>query len=222
MVILLATVTIKVPWELRRHMPTFTYTDDIPDANHNPSTDQPDMKINTNSIDSIIAVDHYSFEEGGLDRDGYHKIIHQAVEASDPTTIALINQIYPKNYTPDTTGGVADTQLFTRTASGAISQLTGNFLNAEGWQWIGGVLVQWGAIASTSSSGTVIFKDRVAGAIPFPNNCFNVSITLSSTAGFTTTCEVGVRDFTNLQFRWRSFNLSLGGSDGFYWIAIGN
>lgn len=43
---------------------TFTYTRDIPDAPNNPSVDQGPMKTNTNSIDSIIAVDHYSFSGG--------------------------------------------------------------------------------------------------------------------------------------------------------------
>lgn len=40
-----------------------TYTRDIPDAPNNPSVDQGPMKTNTNSIDSIIAVDHYTFAD---------------------------------------------------------------------------------------------------------------------------------------------------------------
>ncbi len=40
-----------------------TYTRDIPDAPNNPSVDQGPMKINTNSIDTIIAVDHYTFAD---------------------------------------------------------------------------------------------------------------------------------------------------------------
>jgi len=48
-------------------MPLISYTRDIPDAPSDPSVDQPIMKINTNSTDDIINVDHYSFNqnEGG-------------------------------------------------------------------------------------------------------------------------------------------------------------
>lgn len=42
-------------------MPTFTYNTDIPDAPNDPSVDQPKMKVNTNSIDDILEVDHISF-----------------------------------------------------------------------------------------------------------------------------------------------------------------
>src|SRR5258708_30758417 len=37
------------------------YTRDIPDAPNNPSGDQSKMKINTNSIDTLLQVDHISF-----------------------------------------------------------------------------------------------------------------------------------------------------------------
>jgi len=40
---------------------TFTYNNAIPAANNNPSVDQPDMLINGQSIESLIAVDHISF-----------------------------------------------------------------------------------------------------------------------------------------------------------------
>ena len=40
-----------------------TYTRDIPDAPNNPSVDQGPMKTNTNSIDTLVAVDHYTFAD---------------------------------------------------------------------------------------------------------------------------------------------------------------
>lgn len=48
-------------------MSNFTYTRGIPATNNNPSTDQPNMAVNTNSIDDLIAVDHVSFgqNDGG-------------------------------------------------------------------------------------------------------------------------------------------------------------
>lgn len=49
-------------------MPLITYNNGIPAANNNPSVDQPDMQTNTDAIDTLIAVDHVSFNnnDGGL------------------------------------------------------------------------------------------------------------------------------------------------------------
>lgn len=48
-----------------------TYNNDVPDGPNNPSQDQPKMKTNTNAIDTILDVDHISFnaDSGG----GEHK-----------------------------------------------------------------------------------------------------------------------------------------------------
>lgn len=228
-------------------MPTFNYTNDIPFADHNPSTDQPDMLINTNSIDSIIAVDHYTFEEGN--KDGYHKVIRQptgsgtqnltrsgagAVYANVPSNIANINQILSGQYTPDTTGGTLDTQLFSLTSSNVLSQLTGskltNTATSDGWVWIGGILIQWGFV-STSSSGTtstITFKDRIPGAIPFPNNIFFAGATLFSTNATTppelTGSGISVLNTTISITGFQVCFSSAGGGKGrgFYWLAIGN
>jgi hypothetical protein len=51
-------------------MPLFSYNRDIPDGPNNPSVDQPKMKINTNSTDDLIDVDHFSFDEAN---GGYHR-----------------------------------------------------------------------------------------------------------------------------------------------------
>lgn len=74
-------------------MPNFVYTTNIPFASHNPSADQPIMQVNTNSIDEILAVDHYSFNTGN---GGYHKTIRQVFVASDPVAIPGLGQYYSK------------------------------------------------------------------------------------------------------------------------------
>ncbi len=208
------------------------YTVGIPDTPNNPSNDQPPMKTNTNSINSIIQIDHHGFKDN---LGGYHTIIHQDAQLTDPANIPgppQINQIYVKSYTPDTTGGVADTQLYTRTALGAISQLTGHLTTStaisDGWQWVGGVLIQWGfvSLVGISFSGTVTFKDRVAGAIPFPNNCFFVNATRSVGAGTVPLATSG----SNVNIVGSSVSItgfdyvyfSTSGGRGFYWIAVGN
>lgn len=232
-------------------MANYSYNDGVPATNDNPTDDQPQMLINTQSIKSIIGEDHNTF---GINNGGYHTIIHQdnpvatprtrsgvgAVTANFPTPISGINQVFQALYTPDSTGATEDTQLFNLTGGGGVSQLTGSFTppaNAsEGWQWIGGVLVQWGRViiqtASGKDSGTVTFKDRVVGAIGFPNFCYTVLITPVS-KGTLPSSQISIsirRDPTNASttllmdkdsFSWFSYTNS---SDyrGFLWIAIGS
>lgn len=100
-------------------MPTnFTYTQNIPLATNKPSVDQPNMKINTNSINSIVAVDHLSFGQAtGTLSDGYHKVIHFSNQPADPAAIVGTGQLYTKTI-------LGDQQLFYRSGGGVITQLT--------------------------------------------------------------------------------------------------
>ncbi len=206
----------------------FNYTLGIPATNDNPSADQPLMKINNDNIPPLIAVDHVGFN---LNQGGYHTVIHEITQTIDPAAIAGINQIYSKNYTPDTAGGTADTQLFNRTGVGGISQLTGNSAQADGWNWVGGVLLQWGtvtsgAFAGGSATGTVTFKNRVGGAIPFPTNCFVVIpnpfwTTASISPNGSGTVNINQTTLSKTSFTWK-FNSNSGNYRGFYWFAVGN
>lgn len=47
-----------------------TYNLDIPDGPNNPSNDQPKMKTNTNSIQTLISVDHVGFNTNGSPPNG--------------------------------------------------------------------------------------------------------------------------------------------------------
>lgn len=60
-----------------------SYNNDIPDTANNPSADQPLLKENTNAIDTIIGIDHISFNspDGGT---------HQQVHLSDQSAPGLL------------------------------------------------------------------------------------------------------------------------------------
>lgn len=223
-------------------MPTvYNYDPNIPAANNAPRNDQPVMQSNAASIQGIITVDHENF---GSTTNGYHTIIHQrtgagtqnvtrsgpgAVFANVPASISGVDQLFAGLYTPDTTGGTADTQLFTLTGIGGLSQITGSFATTEGWAWVSGILLQWGTVSqafgSGSTTGSVIFKDRVPGAIAFPNNCFLVLTTpLVSFASLPSSqASINIRQSTlsNTQFSYQFFSNS-SNYIGFFWVAIGN
>lgn len=87
---------------------TFTYTRDIPFATHTPASDQPNMQVNTNTIDDLLKVDHISFNDANGGKHN-HVTFHNA--QSDPTLLNSETQIYPKTF------GAAATYLETFTAS---------------------------------------------------------------------------------------------------------
>ena len=218
-------------------MPNLTFYRDIPDGPNNPSVDQGLMKTNYNSIDTLIGVDHYSFNDNN---GGYHNIIHQPPVIVDPIAIPSVDQLYVKNVTPDASVTATDTQIFSRTGTGAISQMTGYkvatyvqgaITYTEGYQWQGGILYQWGYFILSSVNGTrtynIVLKDRKPGMIPFPNNCFLVTPTaLYDTSNIptpSTTEAIAVAQNTVTRF---GFSISLWANTtrftGISWSAIGN
>ena len=202
-------------------MGTFTYNGGIPDAPNNPSVDQPKMKTNTDSINGIIGVDHVGFNVSTVPpTGGYHTIIHSVLQGSDPAQIANIGQLYIKNYTPP--GGSTDTQLFFKTGAGGTSQLTGNKALNNGYQWLGGVLIQWGQVTSTASTfQTLTFSTN---NIPFPTNCFTVITQpygAGTPSGSQATVQIRKSTVSNTSFEW-AFITNGSNWTGFYWVAIGN
>lgn len=227
---------------------TFPFDPSIPDAPHNPSADQPKMLANNVSTFGWTNVDHVQF---GQTNAGYHTKIHQPNQivggqsawnpvsgsgvpaAISATKISGVQQTFAMNYTPDAAGATADTQLFTMTGGGGISQLTGNSALSDGWVWAGGLLFQWGTTTNSSTSqhkfSTVLFQDAInrPGGIPFPNNCFMIQATLNvvSTGQMAASTNITIRSFNATQFVW-VFNTSssngFGDYGSFNWFAIGN
>lgn len=203
-------------------MPTFTYNRDIPFSSNNPSDDQPNMLTNTNNTDDIIAVDHNSFN---VPNGGWHTTIHQENRVSDPAAILSVGQTYTKQVN-------TNVELFYRASNGAITQLTGpntSSASGNGYVWLpGGILLQWGSQSLGGSSdkrdGTVTFA---TSNIAFPNNCFNVQLTLSidSISNSTASNTIAVLSKSATNFVWK-YNSSSGSGSAdftpFYWVAIGN
>ena len=75
------------------------YTLGIPAATHNPSSDQPNMQINNDNINSLIGIDHVTFNATGAgERSGEHQHVTFGFPQLDPGKPASTTQIYPKTF----------------------------------------------------------------------------------------------------------------------------
>lgn len=199
-------------------MPNFTYNRDVPDGPNNPSDDQPDMKINTNSTDDLIAVDHYTFNNN---KGGHHKQVH------------LYNQAAP---------GLAgaDADLFANTAnSGAFgvqsypywqnalgSFLLVNFPTADaatGFTSLsGGILLQWGIVAGSNANTIPVLFPTPFLKATLPTPAYFVSIMPERAASspgpdFATVIVTGSISSTGFTIG----NIGSHTMVNWYWAAIG-
>jgi len=205
-------------------MTFLAYTSGIPNGPDNPSNDQPDMKINNDNIPIFVAVDHVGFN---TNLGGYHKIIHQTQNTVDPASIAGINQVYAKNYTPPYAGAPTDTQLFAESGLGGVSQLTGrNSIANGGWQWVAGTLLIWGNVttnfAAPNFQGTVTFTAISGTTIPFPNNCFQVYTSMNGNSTTPNFVQIVSKSATNFTWSFTVHSSAATSYTGFSWLAIGN
>jgi hypothetical protein len=158
-------------------MTTFSYNTGVPAANNDPSVDQPEMQINTASINSLLAVDHVSFNTTG---GGRHNQVtfagnNPATLPATPPVIFTNNQDGNGNNLP---GGLA--QLFYYTGTSAQSQL--QYTNSgAGYGSVllpGGIILKFGLQAGVSPSGLIITFPQA-----FPNNCFLAVACQEATTG---------------------------------------
>ena len=211
-------------------MPSFTYTRDIPFSTNNPSNDQPIMQTNTNSIDDIIKVDHYSFGSVG-NFDGFHKQVTLPVSSVIPTIAGNQGSVYTKTattatahtestlfYSPDTTGN--EYQL-TRTISTDFATFATNTnydgvhpTLAGGWTFLpGGLLFQYGFLPNPTNGAVITF--------PVAFTSFVSSITLG---GVRSNTDDKVISVTQGSISLTQFTVILSGSSlptGLSWMAIG-
>lgn len=180
---------------------TIPYNNGIPAANNNPSTDQPNMKTNTDAIDTLLQVDHVSFNTAS---GGTHKQI----------TFSSNNVPVPPVSPPILfTNNVAATpHLFFYSGNAAhssdqyVAAATGStFL-------LGGIILKWGVQVAANNNTTVTFTSA------FPNNCWSVVVSGGAAAGTQPTVNINTGSLSVSGFTIKMAN---GPSDVFY-IAIGD
>jgi hypothetical protein len=197
------------------------YNPNIPLATDFLADSQGQIKTNFSQLNAVYGVDHSPYTSAT--NIGYHQDIHIIKRTGNPTNVAGTQIVFTKDYTPDATGATVDTQLFTLTGANTLSQLSGRLQTSDGWVWIAGMLLQWGFVilpGTSNPTGTVTFKDRVAGAIPFPNSCFAINLTLRAVANTSSANTLAVLgNPTATQFQWMFTGSTSYAS--FYWTAIG-
>jgi hypothetical protein len=212
-----------------------TYTEGYPPDGSSLGTTKAVIRDNLDGTFLTLGVDHVN-NNGipGSNPAGYHTIIHEVTQTSTPMKISGVNQIFSGNpavlVNPQTSkpngSPSGDTQLFTLTGGGGFSQLTGGSAATNGYQWIGGVLIQWGVItgistpSNSNASGSVTFTSTAPAGVAFPNNCFGVQLTsfLSSAPGGA--WSSGISAYNATGFSWYTRGSSA--LTQLNWFAIGN
>jgi hypothetical protein len=173
------------------------------------------IRSNLDGTFETLAVDHVDNNgDPGNNPPGYHTIIHQVKQTSNPAPIIGINQLFSKVPTLPANG---DVQLFSLTGMGGLSQMTGSSSNANGtFLFVAGFIIQMSVVTTTNTSGLVTLPT------PFPNNFYSLTLTMKVSG--VTTHAGGIYYQQNppkTGFNWfvgdppTSYN-------GFAWIAIGN
>lgn len=154
-------------------MTAYSYNNGVPATNNDPSVDQPNMLINTQSINSIIATDHVGFNStgpaGGIGGQHLQVTFNGNNVPSLPATLATLfanNQDGNGNNLPN---GLS--QLFAYSGTAAQSQLQYTLNSASNSygsvMLFGGLILKFGLVTNLSTSGTTVTFGQ-----PFPTVCF--------------------------------------------------
>jgi hypothetical protein len=227
-------------------MANFPYNSNVPNPPDNPSADVGDMQTNSGSIANIIAVDHIGFN---LNNGGWHTILHQPNNANggpaiggqtawnpvvgsagrnavQAANIPGVQQTFTLNWTPQFGGGpgTTDTQLFTMTGNGGVSQLSGNnAITNGGWQWIGGTLLIWGNVSTDffAAPVSITFTTVSGTTIAFPNSIFQVYTSMNGTSSTANLVEITALSATGFSWKFTGGSGTHTSFTGFSWLAIG-
>lgn len=195
-------------------MPNFTYIPNIPAASHNPSVDQPDMQINTNSTNQIIEVDHFSFN---VNNGGYHKKVSLVDNAGPfPTPSGVGSVLY---------SGATNNLVFTNASlSGAGVQMTvaskPPIATVNGSTFLpGGLLLQWGTgVTAASPAPSIGFLDATF-TYPF-TTVFNASA-ITLVTGSQKTTSLTLLNNTTIRIRVTTSGGTQSPNETVYWMAVG-
>ncbi len=148
-------------------MTLYTYNNNIPFASNNPSTDQPNMQTNTNSISALIGVDHVGFNSSGSGAGGNGG--HHLQVTFDQTT----TQTTPSN---------PQTILYTAAGTADATTPQAFFVNKNATVPIS-LIKAFVVFSFTGSSITILNKYNVTGVTFSAGPLYNVTTTSGAISG---------------------------------------
>jgi|SRR6186997_3283391 len=176
------------------------------------------VPINTNFslIQSVFAVNHVGFNNGGA---GKHKFVQMPAQAASPGTAAAETAIYSRTAL---VGASNETNLywqFPNTAAAGPDVVLTRFvtpsLATNGITFLpGGLIMQWGIVNAPGALGAVVFAP--APQVTFPNAILSVQLTGRRDSSDVSFCVNGALTTGGFGFRGTS-----GSAQELYWIAIG-
>ena len=185
-----------------------SYNPAVPTGLVNLDVDYKNLQNNFSQLDVTFGVDHTTFSNT-TPQNGYHNVIHFLNQVGNPAPIAGTGQLFTKTVS-------GDNLLFYESALGAVQRLTGPnppSPAANGYIWIGPVLLQWGT-STKSTDGSVSFS------VAFPSSCFGVNCNIFENNNNRHFISVKTKSTT-------AFTVSSRDSSGndesntFFWIALG-
>lgn len=183
-------------------MSSFTYITGVPAADNDPSVDQPNMVTNTNSIPGLIAIDHVSFNASN---GGTH--LQVTFSSNNVPTVPTSPPVLFTNLDSNMTS-----QLFYY--SGDATHSSNQYVQAAqgSTMLLGGIILKWG-----TSAGLVADNTTITFPVAFPNNCYNVQLSINDSTAKQTYINISAISKSE-------FTIRAAGSVpvAFYYSAIGN
>ncbi len=193
-----------------------SYTNNVPLSGQSLGGTRNPINANFQAIDTTFSVNHVGYNDSGA---GKHNFVNLPEQASAPSGASNEGTLYAKD-----DGTRTALYWVQETGQGSEVKMTGvtPVAAANGYTFLpGGLLLQWGVVASPGTSGTVTFS---ANNIAFPTSLYNVQLSVSRTGSFGSSPTAGVAvinsgsAFSSTTF---SYLCSTSGNVNLYWTAIG-
>lgn len=190
-------------------MPFITYNENEPLATDPLSVSQGKLQQNTNAVNQIVDVDHYSF---GNNDGGLHKQV--TLPANNVPSAFPTSPVIFANNEDGTGSGLPGglSQLFFYT--GTALQSKNQYVSAQTGSTMlpGGIILKWAKIGGLiiGANNTVSFTQG-----SFPNACFSVVVTGADSGN--------AQSFFNVNNKTvNDFQVFCGAAGNIYYLAIGN
>lgn len=209
------------------------YEKDIPQANDLISSSQPKILANFQALQSIMANNHYTWDDTASSYEGLHTFI-TFPEVQAPAVGAHQGIMYPATDTNDSNSycqmfWVNQTRTYQMTNGFYKQGTSGYYMFPLGRNTVPSLIMMWGQVSATNPSTQVDFHtitNYTGGGYTtgFPNSVFNVTVSPVLDAANTFNSKGWTVAATGTDKQKFFINYSGSGVAGltFYWQAIGN